>query len=379
MTHASLFSGIGGFDIAAEWMGWENIFYCEKNPFCLKVLKYYWPHAKTHEDIKKTDFTPYRGKIDVLSGGFPCQPYSLAGKRKGKADDRHLWPEMLRAIKEIQPGWVVGENVYGLINWEKGMVFHEIISELESIGYEVSPYILPACSVNAPHRRYRVWFVARRIASDANNYGSHESKNRQGVEKGNGSRSTGTKKTGQSPGCSTKSTGTTSDTNNRDRKKDRLSAGRQINMDSHGSAKFTSNTNGIRHDKWAQKSISSNSQKAEKGSNNSIKRFGDNANASNASFQRLQGSSNQILQTKGWQEKGREFAKLSQTQYWDEFPTFTPVCGANDGIPRELDGITFSKWRRSSIEAYGNAIVPQLALQLFQTIVEYESLQVKTG
>src|SRR5690348_4981426 len=160
MTHGSLFSGIGGFDLAAEWMGWKNVFHCEINPFCQKVLKYHFPNAVSYEDIKKTDFTKWKNRIDIISGGFPCQPYSVAGKRKGKDDDRHLWPEMLRAIREIQPSWVVGENVYGLVNWSEGLVFHEVQTDLETEGYEVFPYVLPACSANAPHRRDRVWFIA---------------------------------------------------------------------------------------------------------------------------------------------------------------------------------------------------------------------------
>lgn len=160
MRHGSLFSGIGGFDLASEWMGWENVFHCEWNTFGQKVLKYYWPKAITYNDITKTDFSIYRGKIDIITGGFPCQPYSMAGKRKGKQDERHLWPEMLRAIREIQPTWVVGENVLGLVNWDGGLVFEEVQAELEAQGYEVQPYILPAASVNAPHRRDRVWFVA---------------------------------------------------------------------------------------------------------------------------------------------------------------------------------------------------------------------------
>lgn len=160
MRHGSLFSGIGGFDLAAEWMGWENVFHCELNEFGQKVLKHYWPNAISYGDITKTDFNVHRGEIDILTGGFPCQPYSTAGKRRGKEDDRHLWPEMLRAIREIQPGWVVGENVFGLVNWSRGLVFHEVQTNLEAEGYEVFPYVLPACAKNAPHRRDRVWFIA---------------------------------------------------------------------------------------------------------------------------------------------------------------------------------------------------------------------------
>jgi DNA (cytosine-5)-methyltransferase 1 len=165
MNHIGLFEGIGGFSLAARWMGWETIAWCEWNEFGQKVLKHHFPKAQPHGDITKTDFTIYRGQCDVLTGGFPCQPYSLAGKRKGKADDRHLWPEMLRAIREIQPTWVVGENVFGLVNWDGGLVFNEVQADLEAEGYEVFPYVLPAVSVNAPHRRDRIWFVAYSTSS----------------------------------------------------------------------------------------------------------------------------------------------------------------------------------------------------------------------
>lgn len=160
MKHATLFSGIGGPEIAAEWMGWKNVFHCEWNPFGKRVLEYYWPNAESYDDITKTDFTIWKGRVDVLTGGFPCQPYSTAGKRKGKEDERHLWPEMLRAIREIQPRWVVGENVLGIVNWNGGLVFDEVQADLETQGYEVFPFILPACGKNAPHRRDRVWFIA---------------------------------------------------------------------------------------------------------------------------------------------------------------------------------------------------------------------------
>jgi len=177
-THASLFSGIGGFDLAAQWMGWENVAHCEINEFCLKILKYYWPDANTHKDIKTTDFTIYRGQIDILTGGFPCQPFSSAGLRKGIEDDRHLWPEMLRAIRQVQPKWVVGENVLGIVNWSEGLVFEQVHAEMEASGYEIQSFILPACSVGAPHRRDRVWFICRLISDSASNgfCGNKESK-----------------------------------------------------------------------------------------------------------------------------------------------------------------------------------------------------------
>ena len=116
ISHGSLFSGIGGFDLAAEWIGWKNVFHCEINEFCAKILNYHFPNAEHYADITKTDFTKWRGKIDVLSGGFPCQPFSVAGNRKGTDDNRYLCPEMLRAIQEIRPTWIVGENVAGILS-----------------------------------------------------------------------------------------------------------------------------------------------------------------------------------------------------------------------------------------------------------------------
>jgi len=185
MKLISLFSGIGGFELAAEWAGWQNVVSCEINPFGRQVLNHYWPNAYHHDDIKTLTFE----KIDyelkqrfgenwnaddiILTGGFPCQPYSAAGKRLGKEDERHLWPEMLRVIREVQPKWVVGENVLGLVNWSGGLVFEEVQADLESEGYEIQPYVLPAASVNAPHKRDRVWFVAYRTTAPTQNPNSN--------------------------------------------------------------------------------------------------------------------------------------------------------------------------------------------------------------
>lgn len=198
MTHGSLFSGIGGPEIAAEIMGWKNVFHCEINPFGRKILDYWFPNSKSYEDITKTDFTEWRGKINVLTGGFPCQPFSCAGQRKGAEDDRYLWPEMLRAIREIQPDWVVGENVAGILSMvqpgsetalgreeslfgevDRERILHRqeyvvetVCNDLEREGYSVQPVVIPACAVGAPHRRDRVFFIARRIQDNNNNIGS---------------------------------------------------------------------------------------------------------------------------------------------------------------------------------------------------------------
>ena len=173
-THASLFSGIGGAELAASWIGWTNVFHCEIQEFQRKVLEYWFPNSISYEDITKTDFKEWRGQIDVLTGGFPCQPFSVAGKRKGAEDNRYLWGEMLRAIRQIQPTWVVGENVAGLLSmvqpgkaikvgraddlFEENFIYRTeqqftiaaICEDLECAGYSVQPFVIPACAVGAP-------------------------------------------------------------------------------------------------------------------------------------------------------------------------------------------------------------------------------------
>lgn len=172
ITHGSLFSGIGGFDLAAKQVGWTNVFNCEINPICRRVLDYHFPEAEGYENIAKTDFRKWEGKVDVLSGGFPCQPFSLAGQRKGEEDHRYLWPEMLRAIEECKPTWIVGENVVGILSMVQscetiemesqadlfGEVYSlqeqrekytlsKIIDDLEDRGYSVQTFVIPAVSV----------------------------------------------------------------------------------------------------------------------------------------------------------------------------------------------------------------------------------------
>jgi hypothetical protein len=143
LRHGSLFSGIGGFDLAAEWAGWENVFHCEWNTFGQRVLKHYWPNAESFNDITKSDFSKYEHTIDIISGGFPCQPFSTAGKQGGTDDTRYLWPAMLDVIAAVKPRYVVGENVYGLVNWSEGLVFQQVCIDLEAEGYEVQALTHP--------------------------------------------------------------------------------------------------------------------------------------------------------------------------------------------------------------------------------------------
>ena len=160
MKHLGLFEGIGGFSLAARWMGWETVAWVEIDPFCQKVLLKNFPDAKGHGDIREFDGNAYKGKIDILTGGFPCQPFSEAGKRKGDSDSRYLWDSMLQTINQVKPTWVVAENVFGLTTIERGLVFAKIETDMENEGYEVQSFIIPSCSVNAPHKRDRVWIIA---------------------------------------------------------------------------------------------------------------------------------------------------------------------------------------------------------------------------
>jgi len=283
--HGSLFSGIGGFDLAAEWMGWNNIFHCEWNPFGQKILKQYWPNAKSYGDITQTDFTIHRGNIDIITGGFPCQPYSVAGKRLGKEDERHLWPEMLRAIREIYPTYVVGENVSGLLTWNGGLVFDEVQADLENEGYEIWPVILPACGKNAPHKRERVWFVA---------YSGNER-------------------------CNDRS--------------------------------YNWQERHVQTDDWA----ASENKPERNGRECGFSEIGSiNTDTNN---ERLQRSKKPGSINKSWTKRNEQPSRFFQPT-WNEFPTQSPICGGNDGIPDRVD----------RIKALGNAIVPQVAYEIFKAI-----------
>jgi DNA (cytosine-5)-methyltransferase 1 len=295
MRHGSLCSGIGGFDLAASWMGWENVFHCESDPFCQRVLKHYWPAGKTYNDVKTFKSEEFTGGIEILTAGFPCQPFSRAGNRAGKADDRYLWPEVLRIIKVIGPRWIVLENVAGLVDVSQPesafeMEYHPaelfddemvtragtrysriesrllgvIISELNGTGYAFpkftngAPVVLciPACAVDAPHRRDRIWLVAY--------------------------------------------------------------------------------ADGPRMEGWPE--------------------TGD--------------------AVKGGTKKNQYADRLFDSVDWDVWSVEPPFRSVHDGLSAGLDGITLSAFRRNSLKSFGNAIVPQVAFQIFKAI---NAADTKTG
>jgi len=329
MNHGSLFSGIGGFDLAAQWMGWDNVFHVEWNPWCRKVLEHHFPEAESFTDVRQFDGSAWRGRVDIISGGFPCQPYSSAGKRLGKDDERHLWPEMLRIIREAAPRFVVGENVRGLTNWNGGVVFEEVCADLEAEGYDVWTGILPAAGVGAPHRRDRIWFVAH----------AHG-----GADVRTPGRDAGT---GAGEGIPERD---------------------QIRIpDESGDVRDAADTESTRAKTSANEWGKPKSQNRTK-IRNRVRTNGEVRNAADTERDGLEHRTQSGSITGSEGATRERIAGHAASACWTGFPIESPVCGGNDGLPRELDGITFSKWRNESIKAYGNAIVPQVAYQIFQAI-----------
>lgn len=429
MNHASLFSGIGGAEVAASMMGWQNLFHCEIQEFPRKVLDYWFPNSESYEDITKTDFTKWHGKVDVLTGGFPCQPFSLAGRRKGADDNRYLWPQMLRAIRQIHPTWVVGENVNGiktmvescqvtqmgrtdylfeenhLYREESRFTLDKICADLEAEGYSVQPIVIPACAIGAPHRRDRVWIIAHRSGPRA------ETVQQEGQDGICSARpSTHTQCDGHSP---------QGHGNQRARaKKSKKRKNRpQSRSRRHGSGKTSTYTlqhrrHEVHQDHQSQfpDGARSNSLGGQWSSSYSYGNGGKTLQPGEGTertgckrdvqpkerstspewtdrLSRLQRHDAHAISERlegmyqSWGEESerkcvwRDFARHCEEGHWKHFPTQSPVCRGNDGIPFDVDSLTisFPKWRQESIKAYGNAWVPQVAYEIFRAIEAEEN------
>lgn len=346
LTHIDLFSGIGGFALAAQWAGFKTVVFCENESFCQKVLKArfgtiaesvstngrrkdscYFTNERRQTnpigrkgiqskngrscsnnfesgnpilipDIRDFDGRRFRGAT-LLTGGFPCQPFSCAGKRKGKEDSRYLWPEMLQVISEARPTWVLGENVAGIVNME----LEQVCTDLEAEGYEVQPIIIPACAVNAPHRRSRVWIVASSIDNTDRTIGKQISE-KDGIQK--------------------------------------------INRPSLGSGMFAG-TDSHAPDTEDRKTNPAESRRlyAEFSS--------ENSNASDSEISELNGDG------RTWAGRGRPSDNGWQTS-WSEVAT--RLCRVDDGVPRRVD----------RLKALGNAIVPQVAYEIIKIIARIEEV-----
>ena len=354
LFHVGLFEGVGGFGLAAKLNGIETIATCEINEFGNKVTAYHFPEAYRHGDVRTLTKQILNERLipkygagwsdrTILTAGFPCQPFSVAGRRAGADDDRYLWPETLRVIAEVRPAWVIGENVAGILSMVQpvsvvemasetnafGEVYdmytersefiaERICQELEGVGYSVIPFVVPACAVGAPHRRDRIWFVAH---SD---------------------------RVGWQRRCS----GCNGENEDPSQRTDVFSA-----FGRHGEEQSSPN------------SSNTGSEGLQcQGKNRTIE---SRATADSSSEWRRE------LRDKGKEERARNSDELSAGEHtipnWINFPTVSPLCSGDDGLPIELAGISFPTWRRESITAMGNAVVPQIPQLMMSFIKEIEN------
>lgn len=389
IRHASLFSGIGAPELAALWLGWQNVFHCEINEFCNTILNYWFPNSINYENIKTTNFSQWQGKIDILTGGFPCQPFSSAGQRLGADDDRYLWPEMLRVIRQIQPTFVIGENVAGILSMvqpseevkvesttslfdenddiykkEQQFVVETVCSDLEREGYSVQPFVIPACAVGAPHQRDRVWFVARRDVPTPTADTLHE-----GVLRG--------------PSVD-ESEGKTQRLQERHEIQQSAESSSLLRHTPHASNAGAEGVPGrqaeVPFPRSAPYTISGGdtTQQAHQGTE------GERRNvARDVPQMRLAADSECERRDAGYDDDGQpqgspqEECSTEQLggadcpqDWWRDFPTVSPICRGNDGLPFDISHLTipFTRWRQESIKALGNSMVPQVVLELFRAI-----------
>ena len=304
-----LFSGIGGFSLGLESTGFfETIGFVEKDKFCQKVLKKHWSNINIEEDIRNVKGEKYQA--DVVTGGFPCQPFSVAGKRKSTADDRYLWDEMLRVIRETKPRWVIGENVEGIVNINEGMVLRQVLNDLENEGFKSQCIIIPASGIGAWHQRKRIWIIACNVSNSNSNRNSSEE------QRSNGKENSFSQEHRQKFSTSWEFIGTnTNDVSNSEC------------ILPHGCSSTTRNSN--------------------------TKQSGLECNES--------GNRNKV-----WCETERCSEQIGSRKTW--WQTQSELCGVPNGVSYELD-----KDRSNRIKSLGNSIVPQIARQIGLAIMEAEN------
>lgn len=412
ITHASVFSGIGASELAAEMLGWKNLFHCEINEFGRKVLNYHFPNARSYEDVTTTDFSEWRGKVTVLTGGFPCQPFSYAGKRRGSEDDRYLWPYMLNCINQVRPAWFIGENVAGITTmvfpsedvkvgeqadlfgegdgyeiYEKRekYVLGEIYGNLENIGYSVQTFIVPACAVGAPHRRDRIFIVAHRPseASDCVRCGGddreEEPQSRKFGMSGAGSDEWICKKEDARPSPNTDSTRqSTPDKQNRREWEKMGGRSESKSFDGvgrhglYGIASDTASERGKKIRKQIQTKLSNGAKSFRNG------RWRIASYAKSKRSDRFGSEQRGSCKSESCEFRRKNCSmRLSLEDRWRHFPTQSPVYRGNDGFPFNVDSLTisFAKWKKETLKAYGNAIVPQVMYEIFLMIDEIEKMK----
>ena len=350
-----LFSGIGGFSLAADKFGIKTIAFVEKEPFCQKVLKKHWNDVPIIDDIRKVKGEDY-GSATIVSGGFPCQPFSVAGKRKGTDDDRYLWDETIRVVAECKPRWFIGENVDGLVNIQNGMVLRQVQDDLEKEGFQVQCLVIPASGVGAWHQRKRIWIIAYsehnglyRPKGDATIKSSNQSE--EWVSIGDDKNVSNTECLGFSERSSIRGL----------YKKESKDSNKFSDKSKTGTKKGNvSNTNHSRFQNRTEQCEGQSTSDQQRESS-----FSRHSSVSDSISKRLE---NDVIQSDNKQttktkiNSNRSFEK--QQTWWQ---TQSELCGVPNGVSYELD-----KGRVNRLKALGNSIVPQIAEQLFKSIIYAE-------
>ena len=375
-----LFSGIGGFSLGLESTGFfETIAFVEKDKFCQKVLKKNFNNIPIEEDIRNVKGERYAA--DVITGGFPCQPFSVAGKRKGTDDDRYLWDETIRVVRECKPRWFIGENVEGIINIQDGMVLRQVCTDLEKEGFEVQCLIIPASGIGAWHQRKRVWILAY-----SNDNGSHRSKGnetKQSSNKQENRLSVGDDKNVPNTNISSKTQRGEYENDEKTSSSREHFKGRSISYGGEGCVQSTwqsedvSNSNSrLRGGRGAEFQSGDDGQwgfysKKEKQTRDDIrsKVIGCDVVSGKTTVQH---SNNQRCEESNISKKSNkkdihsgEYDSTTENKTW--WQTQSSLCGVPNGVSYELD-----KDRANRIKSLGNSIVPLIARQLGLAIMKAE-------
>ena len=334
-----LFSGIGGFSLGLESTGgFETIAFVEKDDFCQKVLKKHWPNITIEGDIRNVKGDKY--EADVITGGFPCQPFSVAGKRKGTDDDRYLWDETIRVVRECKPRWFIGENVEGLININNGVVLRQVQTDLEKEGFEVQCLIIPASGIGAWHQRKRIWIMG---------YSKHNGHSSTKIKGGHDKTNDNSKK-GKNQTSEFERTSTSINNGN-------------VRMDASNSESIGHRRRSSEECKNREWSFLQGEQEGRK-MGSEVERC--NGDVSNSDSERLEGHRNkQQLQKNGREKHSIGNSNDETKESW--WQTQSRICRIPDGVSFELD-----KGRNNRIKSLGNSIVPQIVRQLGFAILEAE-------
>lgn len=386
MRHLDLFSGIGGFALATEMvLGKGNVehIFCDNDPFAQAILKKHWPNSSIYGDIKTLTAKEAGGGTDLLTGGFPCQPFSAAGRRRGTEDDRHLWPHMLRLIRETHPTFVLGENVSGLLTWSNGLVFEQVCTDLENEGYEVGAFVIPAAGIGAPHRRERVWIAAH--AKSAGDRG--ESSSVREAERGQEPRDLRERRS------SDKVRNAPDSSSERRQQDPRSTYGNegsnerrptiQSNESSGGSEdvedtiskrrrrRGNGNTPGTRREVQAPRrdpALREHVTYAKYNGRRSNLEVGEEEEGVAVGRNDKDATDTKTRRLRRHERSGTQEGSVARSSWREDWPAVaTRLCRLDDGLP---DGVARPRgWRNAALKGAGNAIVPQIAAEVIRAML----------